>query len=277
MTSTTPSATPQDADIFRLARPPVITVAEARIMMRTIYVTLVKLMESHNQEIKTDRNKSYSTFQKIERLSRDIKSINHMITTANDKERSALLGDPNAYVSLTFADIYDFVGFYSILYDGYHVKYIAKCEGATLTRSQNGDGYDLFCYGIEKEKSPTVALIKTGIAIELPPGYIAYVTPRSSISSLPIMIANSPGLIDNAYRGEILIAVRKFDPAFDFKSLIGISIAQLTFTKCYHPTCEVADILSDTNRGNGGFGSTGNTLESRLNAVNLQTGADESK
>ena len=91
----------------------------------------------------------------------------------------------------------------------------------------------------------------TGIAIEIPVGYVGLVFPRSSISKYPCMsLANSVGVIDSDYRGEIKCRFRSS------YYRVGDRIAQLVIMPYERTQFEVVDTLTDTTRGDGGFGST---------------------
>jgi len=86
-----------------------------------------------------------------------------------------------------------------------------------------------------------------------------YLYPRSSISKTPIRMANSVGIIDAGYRGNIIVALDHIDPNVkEFTIQKGTRLFQIC-GPCLEPiTMEVVGSLSETERGNGGFGSTGN-------------------
>ena len=97
----------------------------------------------------------------------------------------------------------------------------------------------------------------TDLAIEIPEGYVGYIFPRSSISKTDHYLRNSVGVIDSGYRGEIKI--RMSIPELGSKQYInGDKIAQLIIMKLPWVDIEEVDELSETDRGEGGFGSTGN-------------------
>ena len=97
----------------------------------------------------------------------------------------------------------------------------------------------------------------TDLAIEIPEGYVGYIFPRSSISNTDHYLRNSVGVIDSGYRGEI--KVRMSIPALGAKNYKnGDKIAQLIIMKLPWVEIEEVDELSSTDRGEGGFGSTGN-------------------
>ncbi len=101
------------------------------------------------------------------------------------------------------------------------------------------------------------SLVKTGLFIELPIGVEAQVRPRSGLAfKKGITVLNAPGTIDADYRGEIgVILVNLSNESFTIEN--GERIAQLVIAKHERATWETVEHLSETNRGAGGFGSTG--------------------
>ncbi|MBP7102009.1 MAG: dUTP diphosphatase [Bacteroidales bacterium] len=101
------------------------------------------------------------------------------------------------------------------------------------------------------------ALIPTGLFIEIPIGYEAQVRPRSGLAiKSGITVLNSPGTIDADYRGEVkVILINLSNETFTINS--GDRIAQLILAKHEHAEWESVEILSNTERGKGGFGHTG--------------------
>lgn len=116
-------------------------------------------------------------------------------------------------------------------------------------------GYDLTVVHKVKSFGPTV-LYGTGISLEPPQGWYFDVVARSSIIKLGYMISNSIGVIDRAYRGEIMVPLIKLDP--DAPELVlPARIAQLIPRPIVHFPFVEATGLGSTHRGAGGFGSTG--------------------
>jgi dUTP pyrophosphatase len=101
------------------------------------------------------------------------------------------------------------------------------------------------------------AMIPTGIYIELPPGYEAQVRPRSGLAAKHgVTMLNSPGTIDADYRGEVkAIVVNLSHTPFTIRK--GERIAQMVIAKHERVLWEAAESLSETQRGEGGFGHTG--------------------
>jgi dUTP pyrophosphatase len=97
---------------------------------------------------------------------------------------------------------------------------------------------------------------RTGIAVEIPEGYVGLVFPRSSISKTPFVLANSVGVIDSGYRGEVIVMLTNLthDP---IRFERGKKIAQLIIQPHATVTLEQAAELSETERGENAFGSTG--------------------
>ena len=101
------------------------------------------------------------------------------------------------------------------------------------------------------------ALVKTGLAMELPEDAEAQVRPRSGLAiKNGITVLNSPGTIDSGYRGEVgVILINHGEEAFHVEK--GMKIAQMVIAKVEHTKIEVVTELSSSDRGAGGFGSTG--------------------
>jgi dUTP pyrophosphatase len=101
-------------------------------------------------------------------------------------------------------------------------------------------------------------LVPTGVAVAIPEGYAGFVQPRSGLAiKQGLSLVNTPGLIDSHYRGEIKVIAINLDPesAIDIKR--GDKIAQLVIQPV--ACCELREVtqLDETQRGEGGFGSTG--------------------
>lgn len=131
------------------------------------------------------------------------------------------------------------------------------------TYATPGDaGMDLYATEVHNEEDTPYIEYSTGLAVEIPEGYVGLIFPRSSISKKPQWLANAVAVIDSGYRGEIKL---RFKPTFwvlhspsntQYYSP-GEKIAQMIIMP--YPTIipQWAEELSDTQRGEGGFGSTG--------------------
>lgn len=113
------------------------------------------------------------------------------------------------------------------------------------------------CIDVPITLDDRTVLVDTGIAIELPPGYEAQVRPRGSTPLRGLCVANSPGTVDEDYRGEIKVMLRAISATELVTVTPGERIAQLVITRAQQAQIEVVDELSSTARGAGGFGSTG--------------------
>ena len=101
------------------------------------------------------------------------------------------------------------------------------------------------------------ALVSTGLVVNLPAGYEAQVRPRSGLAlKAGVTVLNSPGTIDAGYRGEIGVILANFGQD-DFKVNVGDRIAQLVIAPVLQPVVVEATEVDSTDRGAGGFGSTG--------------------
>ena len=103
-------------------------------------------------------------------------------------------------------------------------------------------------------------VVGTGIALEIPIGFAGFLLPRSGIAlRAGVTLMNSPGLIDSGFRGELKVVLYNSDNTNSFKVRVGDRIAQLVVLAIPKMIFTQASTLSDTERGGGGFGSTGTT------------------
>jgi len=119
-------------------------------------------------------------------------------------------------------------------------------------------GYDLTLISLAKTFDNGVQLYDTGIRVEPPEGCYVEIVPRSSISKSAYMLANSVGVVDPGYRGNLFVALRKMDPAAPDLEL-PCKFAQLIVRRVETPPIHVvfdADEAAVTARGAGGFGSS---------------------
>jgi len=101
-------------------------------------------------------------------------------------------------------------------------------------------------------------LLPTGIAIALPEGYAAFVHPRSGLAvKYGVSLVNAPGTIDAAYRGEIAVSLVNLDPRDAVTLRRGDRIAQLVIQQVALAVLHEVDTLPGSDRGEGGFGSSG--------------------
>lgn len=101
------------------------------------------------------------------------------------------------------------------------------------------------------------ALVRTGLAMQLPFGYEAQVRPRSGLAlKHGVTVLNTPGTIDSGYRGEVGVILANFGDV-DFPVAKGDRIAQLVIAPVTQAEVEETEVIDATDRGTGGFGSTG--------------------
>lgn len=124
--------------------------------------------------------------------------------------------------------------------------------------AKDGDaGLDLTAVTYHRNYDYNFVEYDTGIAVEIPKGFVGLVYPRSSISKTPHSLANSVGVIDSGYRGTIKLRMRTDDSREDAEYTYGDKIGQLIIMPIPQVELTEVDELSDTERGDGGFGSTG--------------------
>ena len=103
-------------------------------------------------------------------------------------------------------------------------------------------------------------LLPTGIALALPDGYAAFVHPRSGLAvRYGVALVNAPGTIDAGYRGEICVSLINLDQAQPVTLRRGDRIAQLVIQQVARAVFHEVEQLPGSDRGSGGFGSTGST------------------
>lgn len=131
-----------------------------------------------------------------------------------------------------------------------------KHDAVIPTKAHQSDtGFDLTIIDVVKRIDDKTALYGTGIKVVPPFGYYFEIVPRSSISKTGYTLANNVGIIDQSYRGELLVALTKANEnAKDIE--LPCRIAQLIPREYVHFVPKVVDSVSDTSRGCGGFGSS---------------------
>ncbi|MFD1171344.1 dUTP diphosphatase [Oceanobacillus picturae] len=141
----------------------------------------------------------------------------------------------------------------------YTLKVKLVDDEATLPfRANEGDaGMDLFSIEEKTIKAGESALVRTGIQIELPQGTEAQVRPRSGLAlKYSVTVLNSPGTIDEGYRGEIKVILINHGKE-DFQVLKQMRIAQMVVAPVAQVKLVETVTLSETARNKGGFGSSG--------------------
>ena len=134
-------------------------------------------------------------------------------------------------------------------------------KAVTPSYAKEGDaGLDITCIGYQIDKENNYIEYFTGLALEIPKGYVGLIFPRSSVSKTDLQLANCVGVVDSGYRGEITFRYKFRKDAF-FASLKryqeGDRIGQLIILP--YPQIELDEIgeLAESERGAGGYGSKG--------------------
>lgn len=133
-------------------------------------------------------------------------------------------------------------------------------EGAILPKYAHKEDacMDLFVKNIEFDRGRII--YHTGVHVALPEDYEMEIRPRSSITKTKAIIQNSPGTVDEGYRGEIMVVCRRIDRYGDPSYSAGDKVAQLLIRRRERIVWDQVGSLEDlgeSERGNGGFGSTG--------------------
>ncbi len=124
-------------------------------------------------------------------------------------------------------------------------------------QTEGSSGFDLHAVEEVMIKPHSVGLVKIGICLSLEVGYELQVRTRSGLAlNHQVVVLNSPGTVDNDYRGEIKVILANLSDK-DFKVQIGDRIAQGVVQKTYKAEFIECERLDETSRGSGGFGSTG--------------------
>lgn len=142
------------------------------------------------------------------------------------------------------------------------IKFVRKHDDAVIpTRANSTDiGLDLVAIKEHKVLPNGVVLFDTGIAVTPPSGYYIEIVPRSSMSKSGWILANSIGICDPTYTGNLLIALAPLDHNTSVPNL-PFCLCQIILRKAEYAEMEEVDELDETDRGDGGFGSTGNRLK----------------
>ncbi|WP_120870450.1 dUTP diphosphatase [Helicobacter pylori] len=124
-------------------------------------------------------------------------------------------------------------------------------------QTEGSSGFDLHAVEEVMIKPHSVGLVRIGICLSLEVGYELQVRTRSGLAlNHQVVVLNSPGTVDNDYRGEIKVILANLSDK-DFKVQVGDRIAQGVVQKTYKAEFIECERLDETSRGSGGFGSTG--------------------
>lgn len=124
-------------------------------------------------------------------------------------------------------------------------------------KAHEGDaGYDLTAVSVSEDRVRGIVTYGTGLAMAVPKGYVGLLFPRSSVYKVQLSLANCVGVVDSGYRGEVMLKFRIEQPHIRRYST-GERIAQLVLVKLPMVVVEQCDDLDGSDRGEGGFGSSG--------------------
>lgn len=122
-------------------------------------------------------------------------------------------------------------------------------------------GFDLAAIEYIEVPPGETRLVKTGLAVAVPPGYELQVRPRSGTSlKTGLRVANAPGTVDSDYRGEVCVIMTNTSDSQTYYIVQGERIAQGVICPVFQVEFEETEVLDDTQRGSNGFGSTGQGL-----------------
>jgi dUTP pyrophosphatase len=194
-----------------------------------------------------DKKEIESYIKKLQNLENDI---------LNDEvDETSIMGDLNKLLNSLSEDIKNQV---EESVNNFEVK-IKKLspEAVIPSYAKDGDaGMDLVATKILSNTTFDVTY-GTDIAMEIPKGYVGLVFPRSSVRKYELSLSNCVGVIDSGYRGEIQATFKKTNGLDSLKYNVGDRIVQIIIIP--YPRIKFIEVeeLSDTDRGEGGFGSTG--------------------
>lgn len=137
-----------------------------------------------------------------------------------------------------------------------------KDNAKVPTKATNGSGaYDLYTTSPAVVYAGDSQTLGTGIAMEIPEGFVGLVCPRSGLADKnKLTVLNGPGVIDSDYRGEVGVIIHNTAIGAGGTSHVfqaGAKVGQILFVKAEAVEFEEADVLTETQRGEGGYGSTG--------------------
>jgi dUTP pyrophosphatase len=137
---------------------------------------------------------------------------------------------------------------------------IKESQGVLPVRAHDTDaGYDIVCTRLTQEldeAGKVVLVYHTDVAVEIPQGMVGFLLMRSSVSKKSIMLTNCVGIIDSGYRGELMMKFKLTTDALPRVYQIGDKIGQLVVVPYYKATPVFVEELSNTDRGENGYGST---------------------
>ena len=149
------------------------------------------------------------------------------------------------------------------LWHTYAVR-VVLCERLQAVLPKYAHGYeedagcDLFAIEGHSVKYGEVAMVRTGIKLAMPPGVQAEIRSKSGLATRGVHVVNSPGTVDPSYRGELVVILTNVLQDTVHYINPGDKVAQIVFTEYLGAELIEGTLENDTQRGTGGFGSTGN-------------------
>jgi dUTP pyrophosphatase len=203
---------------------------------------------------KDDLEEYIRKFSSIEKELSDDENQDLSYTLELEKLLQKLSDDIHKHNMSNISNVYNQTEDY---FTSINIKIKKLKENAVIpTYSKNGDaGMDLTATEILSEDLDTITY-GTGLAFEIPKGYVGLVFPRSSIRKYELQLSNSVGVIDSGYRGEVQATFNKIHNKLENYE-VGDRVGQIMIIP--YPQIKFIETqeLSDTDRGTGGFGSTG--------------------
>jgi dUTP pyrophosphatase len=193
-----------------------------------------------------DNNDIKNYIQRLKDIEQELTKENGDLTFVNDLNK--ILGELN----------YEVKEHVNPLTPHLEVKCKRLSENAVIpTYAKDGDaGLDLTVTTISSNTTFDVTY-KFGISLEIPKGYVGLLFPRSSVRNFELFLSNCVGVIDSGYRGEIEVTFKKTNGLDSHSYKVGERVAQLIIIPYPQIKMVESDELSTTERGDGGYGSTG--------------------
>lgn len=136
------------------------------------------------------------------------------------------------------------------------IKRLSPCAKMPVQATPGAAGYDLYAASVRYDRDEQVLKIGSGLAFEIPTGYVGLIFPRSSVYRTGLRMASSVGVIDSDYRGEVC-GYFHFSGTDGCPYAVGERFAQLALLPVHSVSFALAENLSETERGTGGHGHTG--------------------
>ena len=231
------------------------TVVESLKGMMNGAITPAIRAQSVEQVVNRYKNENMSRGE----VRNEISGVKNGITNLIDELKPST--EKKMIIESVFTTLYDIFEEAASKYLSYDIELpMTLEEGAKVPTYAHETDAAADLYAAETVVVPAHSLgnkIPTGVRIGLPEGWVAYIVPRSSIGAkTPLRLSNSVGVIDSEYRGLLGVLYDNISDS-DYTINAGDRIAQLIVMPCYHFQANVVDILPTTERGEGGFGSSG--------------------